>query len=778
MLTFETPYYEIDGIIVFRDHSSPTTFHYLAGAPRLSMDEAGQPQFSLLTYRHAIEAIADTQPTLRDELGGGFLTLGVDCRIPDDKLSRVRSRLQGMQGPGAAPVNLVPVLYTAGKVEVLALDHQAAASSGDAPPAADTPTSRFVRGVLGTAVPSLLQDQRAIFSIALSPDGVTLLEQAYTNDLAPIGVMYQLEFAGLRPALDVKVKADLSRCYESFKAGLDLGVGGGSGGGKMIDVDISAAIEKLVQDGAIEVHILRQQEGASVDQMEQRALTLLKETLLQKMFEPAMSSQAPATDPAAALQNAVAMSRDLSQTSSGSSGSFQLTFSLKYVHRDELVTVTYDYSVIAPERRTHAPNGFISALLSDTDRARCIRQVNLDSEFFETLSVRTLTTADFVGLDLQAIQVAFQYGGTEANPEVTGDVIFRPDDTAEKFFQAARDGRPASWRHSIRYTFGDAEHIAAAAHVYDTPWRTSTSRALVVHPPEDVAMLRVIVEPGVVAWDLVEEVEVHVSHVDEAHDFSAENVFSVKQDSERRTWIVRLADPTRRDYTVRYTWHLANGNEIAGQAFVERAAQLFVPDPFQDRLRVVVEPQLDPARFARATVVVRYSDRDEALDVTRTVELLGPEFHPAQVDIPIVHPERRTYTFEYSILPLDGSPAVVVPPTGSDRSVLYVADGTIRINVDVSILGDLQAEGLLGVQVDLRGTASPGHTAEVASHLFEPGGDRHWSSPVVLPVAPPHTWTYRVLAFRQDGRVSEGEWEKTDVPRLTMLAKRISEDLE
>ena len=31
MLSLETPYYEIEGIVVFRDHALPTLFHYLAG---------------------------------------------------------------------------------------------------------------------------------------------------------------------------------------------------------------------------------------------------------------------------------------------------------------------------------------------------------------------------------------------------------------------------------------------------------------------------------------------------------------------------------------------------------------------------------------------------------------------------------------------------------------------------------------------------------------------------------------------------------------------------
>ena len=81
MLTFESPFYEIEGVILFRDHADPALFHYLAGPPHISLGEDQEPQFQLLKYRQVLEASGDA--ATRDELGGGFLIFGVDCGLPD-----------------------------------------------------------------------------------------------------------------------------------------------------------------------------------------------------------------------------------------------------------------------------------------------------------------------------------------------------------------------------------------------------------------------------------------------------------------------------------------------------------------------------------------------------------------------------------------------------------------------------------------------------------------------------------------------------------------------
>src|SRR5438128_484944 len=82
--------------------------------------------------------------------------------------------------------------------------------------------------------------------------------------------------------------------------------------------------------------------------------------------------------------------RNTAGTSPGVAGGgarVELGFQLQMKKQEELKDANFDYSVIAPEKRTHAPNGFFSALLSATERARHIKTIDLDHPFFKVLDV-------------------------------------------------------------------------------------------------------------------------------------------------------------------------------------------------------------------------------------------------------------------------------------------------------------------------------------------------------------------------------------------------------
>src|SRR4249919_2751799 len=115
MLTFESPFYEIEGVIVFRDHASKKTFHYLAGPPHLSRSDPGNvPNLLMLTYKRALDASATTTVATRDQLGGAFLMFGVDCGLSEAKKQAIISGLEAKAN--VSDVELVPVLFTKGKV--------------------------------------------------------------------------------------------------------------------------------------------------------------------------------------------------------------------------------------------------------------------------------------------------------------------------------------------------------------------------------------------------------------------------------------------------------------------------------------------------------------------------------------------------------------------------------------------------------------------------------------------------------------------------------------
>src|SRR2546430_14666778 len=118
MLPSDPPFYEFEDVFFFRDPASPSTFHYLAGPPRLTRSPDGNPNLLLLKYKNAIEAMTTGAAPTRDQLGGAFLMFGVDCGISDSTKTSIKSKLEEFAPKDAGPISLVPVLYTKGKVSV------------------------------------------------------------------------------------------------------------------------------------------------------------------------------------------------------------------------------------------------------------------------------------------------------------------------------------------------------------------------------------------------------------------------------------------------------------------------------------------------------------------------------------------------------------------------------------------------------------------------------------------------------------------------------------
>ena len=94
MITFESPVYLIDDIVVFRDHALPGSFYYLHGSPHITKVN-GDPVFMLLTYRNAVGGVA-VAPVTRDQLGGAFLTFEVDCGLSETQLATIQGELSAL----------------------------------------------------------------------------------------------------------------------------------------------------------------------------------------------------------------------------------------------------------------------------------------------------------------------------------------------------------------------------------------------------------------------------------------------------------------------------------------------------------------------------------------------------------------------------------------------------------------------------------------------------------------------------------------------------------
>ncbi|MBI4278526.1 MAG: hypothetical protein HY660_08730 [Armatimonadetes bacterium] len=306
MLALETRM-EILGITVFQDADRPTQFYYLPGSPRIT-HERGEPQFDLFSYRKGGEAAA--------AIAGGFLNMTVDVGIGGVK-DRIEQRLAERFGDG---VTLAPVPFAKGAARVIALGEDSKALAGGvesettasgAPLVAKGP--RFIQNILGAGQPSLVGDNRAIFSFSLSEDGSAFFLNVLSGSVnaRPVGVVYELEYIGLLPAYELEITIDFKSSYEYLRSRFTLGT-------LLFKADVDNITEELRRRESIKIkevaRTLELSTPEAVRERQNRIDQLVKDLATGALFQPSLTPGQPkvkedtitAADPTTAVPASVA----------------------------------------------------------------------------------------------------------------------------------------------------------------------------------------------------------------------------------------------------------------------------------------------------------------------------------------------------------------------------------------------------------------------------------------------------------------------------------------
>jgi hypothetical protein len=267
----------VDGVTVFPDHADLNQFWFLPAPVTLARRPDNQADFTLIKYKPAaVESGVK---------GGGFVMFSTCLKLDRATEGKIMSRLSGI-APGTPMLSLVP--FDSGTVRCIALNVEG--SGGTTAKAPSPGAFNAVESILGATTPSLQGDEQAAFSLTLSQEGATILEQAYKQGTGPVGVVYDLKFTGLRPALDVKITADFKRIYDGLSASL-------SGQYYFVKATLEAAFEKLKQEGAIKVEVFHFTTDQDAKEKEQWALDFFKEKLLTDWFQPTLALGDPKVKP-------------------------------------------------------------------------------------------------------------------------------------------------------------------------------------------------------------------------------------------------------------------------------------------------------------------------------------------------------------------------------------------------------------------------------------------------------------------------------------------------
>lgn len=779
MLSFEVPAFEIAGITVFRDHAAASQFYYAAPHPTVARS-GGRAMFDLMAYSVELKHSVLSGTAIPDELGAGFLTLGSECVLSAAQLSTLRGELASRAGLPQDQVSVAGIPYHKGSVRVIALDRMSVPADSSADPASATPTRgrpTFVEQILGSGQPALLGDLRSIFSLSLSQEGVAFLRGLYEDRAAPVGVVYDLKFYGLRPAVEAIVHANLSRVFEHF--------GGSLGGGyAWAKAEIKAGIDHLVETGDIQIELTSQAVGDEAQKSKELALSLFRDRIVQEMFRPI--TQAAPTPPSGLL-GALGGSG-----TAGASSGVNLTLEMKRSYEDK--RVSYSFRERAPEERTHAPQSFLKVMLSPAEMAQHIHQISLDDPFFELLDVLVTgpSREEMQALGLRQIAVKLRYGEPGASPPPdTAELIFRPDSTGDKTFAVKRRGRQSLTYHAaISYDFTPLSGTDGDAFRYDLPERALTGRSLLINPYADFGVLNVEVEAGRLPPG-TQEVDVHLTYPPRSQTapggpdaFHADQHFRLTPAdaaapglSVPLRWQVRTHDPELQPYGAQCTFAFQDGGTYTAPQSVEQGTLLRVDSPFTAQRQLLIKPVLASDQITQITVELDYHDQvglDGAGEYrrTRVVELLPP-FASVTQGWPILNPDRQTVRYRVTVhesgLLTEGD------WEETDEPSLIVGSAAHRVGrVDVRLIGPpLSEAGLDAVQVKVQLLPAAGPPTEDPQSVLLQGADTQ--ATVNLNLAPGQTlhYRYQTTAFKRDGTTGESAWKDMTASPLILSTRSL-----
>lgn len=789
MLSFETPHVEAEGVILFPDHEDRMLWYYTAAAPQVAIAD-GRPMFDLWVYTEALVHDFFAGTRIPAEMGGGFLTLGVNCARDERELRRARKAVAdalGMDDDQA--IRLSPIPYTEGKVSIIALD-AVTPGSGNPDPAGADPNAgrpRFVTSVVGAGTPALLGDLQAIFSLSLSDRGAAFMAGMFEGGGMPVGVVYELTFQGLSPAVQVTVTADMDKVKRHFGAGLQGQV-------QWFKADVSAAIDHLVQSQVVQVRSTVQLDSDAAREAEARAIALFKEDIIQQLFRPSLP-QVPQPDPGQGLGQAIAalaaLNRGQTGTAAGAGAAAatggSLGLVLKFAEETAELSGIYNYEARMPASRTDAPQAFLQTLIAPEDAADHTTVVNLGtaSAFFDRVeAIVSLPEAEvFQQLNLRQAVVSMAYGeGDPARPpEVKPPLICIPGETRHRRIAFQRNGRSSmAVSYDITYEFDDPVGATVDRSRYVTPRQVSASRAVMIDPRGDFGYRQLVLRPGRIPAD-VAEISVDAAFRTDSGGFTGTRRFRLSAPFTRSIaevapdgadWPIRTEEKGPGQFQLRPTFVFAEGGTWTAPAEVPASHFHTLDAPFRAERQLVVQPNILSPTVEGIDIEVEYDDPAAAYR-RRFRTTLSPPFAAWTQRWSILDENRRTARIRATVR--EGGMVTVGDWETTDEPTHPVGSSAARPDtLTIRLIGgELVALGLDAVLVELRAPDETGQprTAEL---FFGPGDPLTATTDLIRRPGQPLTYEFRTQAFRSTGETAVSPWaSRTDAMQLIISLRTL-----
>jgi hypothetical protein len=679
MLYLNPPYFVINGISVFPDDSDPLQFYYLPMMPHLTMvtnstTNVSTPQINLIEY----EGSAGT---------GGFIDFDVNIGIDPAALSEVANQVERQLSLNSTP-RLSPVTFVDGAVKLLMLG---AESADPAPPATAAGTSvsaggtatattvpppatgpQFVIKIENAAKPALYGDNQASFSVQLDQYGATILEQALQGQLAPIAVIYSLQFLGLRPAFHVHLTADWNR-VQTF---LDQQY---SGGFLFFSSQIEHTVDKLIEDRVINIQVdtfvTESDLGATGTSDRDRAVAECYELVKTNFFESSLAPPNPnqPDDWSKANQTFDNVS-DIAMTG-GAAALACFSYKSVDISRTDKKSLNFDLTERTAVLRTIYPQAHLSGLLAELTQkgialSQFITRVDLDNPFFQRRKVAVMSYADFQDDSIASIDVNLTYNGSVQSVSLTSSGTQTSVDWSSLLVNGQMV-RPVSYNYTVNFKNVDTTQRPGKLVSKDL---SVVGDVLDVEPRNDVYGVTIVpIRAFGFPWDRYPSVEVDCRYVDAANGINLQPSAVLTAQNPEVDWSLFMCDTSQRSFDYRLTYSLAAGGTTVAPWTTTDAGSIEVVDPYPTKITLTVLAALDWTQFAEALVFIAYpSKAAPVVQQSFTLNQANPSAPPFEADRQ--DPTQNLIYFEARLIRTNGQ-VWTVPGSVTSNQYLILQDG-------------------------------------------------------------------------------------------------------
>jgi hypothetical protein len=742
MLYESPPFYLINGVSIMPDHADRLQYYYMPLAPRFVSRKDGAidvPQILIIKYRSATRI-------------GGFADFDVHLGMSGEELGAVRRELQRLARLDDLP-RLSPVPVVNGSVKLMLFGR----TSGDTAPAGD---AGFVRAIHHAAKPALYGDNRAAFSVELDDRGITILDQAMRGEMAPIGVVYGLDYLALRPAYHVKLTIDWDRVQDI----LDKTYGHE---GLFTNIQIQDTVEKLEDDRVIEFEadtFVPEDEGGTIAARRDAAIARVRDMITDAFFESSIDPLRQAPD---GWDKAASIIKSFSPQRFKPAG----VFSYKKTHysRIDKKRLDVDFSERTTITRSIYPQGHLSGLFAvfgqGLDPKRLVISVDADDPWFKRRKVRVLSRADFERDPVRSMTATLIYGG------VTKTVLLDKSKTEEtvEWPSTLKDGRmiePVSLRFVADLKPADA---GERPNRLESPPVEVLGESQALEPRDlfSLETIPVLTLPSF-PFDRYPQVDVQLRYTDAAHAIRQDDVVRLTKEQPNGAWQRFLVGPPAAPIMAKVIYRALDHRDRETPFEPLARPQVDVPDPFPQRLKVSIVPALDFTRVDRAFVDLEYDDEANRVRVEDSIEIAPNQaVRPFIVDR--VNPRLGRVRYKIAILMKDSTLFEGPWSTTLSSRIFVRADLKGHRAVTLNAPANFTAVGLERVTVEARAKDEIAGLAFADRFDFTaPGSTATFEFDFVDPVS--DAFELKVKLLFRNGMSAEQDWQRFDRDEVTIVA--------